>query len=122
MSGALKPPFTYFGGKTAVAQRIVSLLPPHQHYIEPFAGSLAVLLAKPPSRMETVNDIDGDLMTFWQVLRDRPADLERVCALTPHSRAEHQLARGATDDDLERARRTWVRITQGRQFIHRSWS
>jgi DNA adenine methylase len=90
----LKPPFTYFGGKLSVAGRIVALLPDHQHYVEPFAGSLAVLLAKPPSRMETVNDLDGRLMAFWRVLRDRPADLERVCALTPHSRAEHRDADG----------------------------
>jgi DNA adenine methylase len=115
---ALKPPFTYFGGKTALAERIVALMPPHEHYVEPFAGSLSVLLAKPPSRMETVNDLDGDLMTFWRVLRARSADLERACALTPHSRAEHQAAfdiDGAADDELERARRVWVLLSQGRQ-------
>ena len=71
---------------------IVDLLPAHQHYVEPFAGSLAVLLAKPRSKMETVNDLDGDLMTFWRVLRDRPEDLIARCALTPHARAEHQAA------------------------------
>jgi DNA adenine methylase len=114
VSEALKPPFTYFGGKTAIAGRIVSLLPPHEHYVEPFAGSLAVLLAKPPGRMETVNDLDGDLMTFWRVLRDRPAELIRACALTPHSRAEYLGAYEPASDDLERARRTWVIISQGR--------
>jgi DNA adenine methylase len=110
----VKPPVAYYGGKTTIASRIVALLPEHGHYVEPFAGSLAVLLAKPPSRMETVNDIDRDLMTFWRVLRDRPADLERACALTPHSRAEHRLAYQAADDELEHARRVWVRLTQGR--------
>ena len=112
----MKPPFTYFGGKLSVADRIAAALPPHRHYVEPFAGSLAVLLAKAPSRMETVNDLNGDLMNFWRVLRDQPADLERACALTPHSRAERQ---AALDDlhgltDLERARRVWIRLTQGR--------
>jgi DNA adenine methylase len=112
---AVKPPFTYFGGKTSIADRIVGLLPAHEHYVEPFAGSLAVLLAKPPSLMETVNDLHGDLMNFWQVLRDRPAEFERACALTPHSRAEHQLAMGLpAADNLERARRTWILLTQGR--------
>jgi DNA adenine methylase len=110
----VKPPFTYFGGKTAIADRIAALLPAHEHYVEPFAGSLAVLLAKPPSPMETVSDLDGDLMNFWRILRDRPADLERACALTPHSRAEHQLAYQPAGDDLERARRIWVLLTQGR--------
>ncbi len=113
---SLAPPFAYYGGKTTLAQRIVDLLPDHRHYVEPFAGSLAVLLAKPPSRMETVNDLDGALMTFWRVLRDQPNELMRVCALTPHSRAEHQDAYdfAAAPDDLERARRVWICLTQGR--------
>lgn len=111
----MKPPFAYYGGKTTIAERIVDLLPPHRHYVEPFAGSLAVLLAKPPAPMETVNDLDGDVMTFWRILRDRPEDLARVAALTPHSRAEHQAAYDRNDvDDLERARRVWVALTQGR--------
>lgn len=109
------PPFAYYGGKTTLAQQIVDHLPSHRHYVEPFAGSLAVLLAKPASPMETVNDLDGNLMTFWRVLRDRPDDLMRVCALTPHSRAEHQAAYDlSVTDDLERARRVWVCLTQGR--------
>lgn len=111
----ITPPFAYYGGKTLLADRIANLFPTHGHYVEPFAGSLAVLFAKRPSSMETVNDLDGNLMTFWRVLRDRPDDLGRACALTPHSRSEHL---GAYDldvtDDLERARRVWVALTQGR--------
>lgn len=111
----LSPPFAYYGGKTTLAERIVDLLPGHRHYVEPFAGSLAVLLAKAPVVMETVNDLDGHLMTFWRVLRDRPEDLMRVCALTPHSRAEHQAAYDLdVVDELERSRRVWVALTQGR--------
>ncbi|OMB96756.1 DNA methyltransferase [Mycobacterium sp. NS-7484] len=111
------PPFAYYGGKTRLAAKIAALLPPHEHYVEPFAGSLAVLLAKKPSRMETVNDLDGDLMTFWRVLRDKPEQLARACALTPHSRAEYLAAREASLedlDDIERARLIWVQIAQGR--------
>ncbi|MDQ3785783.1 MAG: DNA adenine methylase [Actinomycetota bacterium] len=116
MASPVLPPFAYFGGKTRLASQIAAAFPPHEHYVEPFGGSLAVLLAKPRSRMETVNDLDGDLMTFWRVLRDQPADLARVCALTPHSRAEHLEAYALDDapDDLERARRVWVLLTQGR--------
>lgn len=110
----MKPPFTYFGGKTSIADRIAALLPQHEHYVEPFAGSLAVLLAKRPSSMETVNDLNGDLMTFWRVLRDRTGDLERVCMLTPHSRAEQQAAYEPASTELEQARRAWVRLTQSR--------
>ena len=112
----MKPPFAYYGGKTTLAERIADLLPEHRHYVEPFAGSLAVLLAKAPAPFETVNDLDGDLMAFWRVLRDQPDELARVCALTPHSRAEHLAAydRPSDLDDLERARRVWVCLTQGR--------
>ena len=116
--GEVKPlsaPFPYFGGKTKLADTIAANLPEHGHYVEPFAGSLAVLLAKPRSRMETVNDLDGNLMAFWRVLRDQPDELARVIDLTPHSRAEHEAAYDLDGlDDLERARRVWVVLAQGR--------
>jgi DNA adenine methylase len=120
----MKPPFVYFGGKTILAERIAAALPAHSHYVEPFAGSLAVLLAKPPSRMETVNDLDGALVNFWRVLRDQPAELARTCALTPHGRAEfEQCAKLDEGDDLERARRVWCRLTQGRagRLVRMGW-
>ncbi len=123
MTAATKPPMTYFGGKTRLAATISALLPDHTHYVEPFAGSLAVLLSKRPSRMETVNDLDGDMMTFWRVLRDHPQELASRCALTPHSRAELAEARDRTRpdlDDIERARRVWVRVTQARTGTLRS--
>jgi len=112
---SLKPPVPYFGGKQSIADQIVSLFPPHWHYVEPFAGSLSVLLAKRPSPAETVNDLDGDLMTFWRVLRNREADLMRVCERTPHARAEYLACRDGepTTDELEIARRVWVMLTQG---------
>ena len=114
----LAPPFAYFGGKTTLAPRIAALLPPHEHYVEPFCGGSSVLLAKQPSIMETINDLDGRLMTFWRVLRDRPEDLMRVCSLTPHSRGEYQhcldVAADDLTDELETARRVWVRLSQGR--------
>ncbi len=112
---AAKPPFAYYGGKTTLAGAIADLLPRHRHYVEPFAGSLAVLLAKHPSLMETVNDLDHRLMTFWRVLREQPTELARICYLTPHSRAEHQASYDVDGlDELEVARRVWVSLTQGR--------
>lgn len=112
----MKSPVPYFGGKQRLAPWITALLPDHDHYVEPFAGSLSVLLAKRPSRMETVNDLDGELMTFWRVLRDRPNDLLRACMLTPHSRAELTATWDPVPDgdDLELARRIWCRLAQGR--------
>ena len=116
VSVPLKPPFTYFGGKTILAPKIAALLPTHGHYVEAYCGSLALLLAKQRSGMETVNDLDGAVVAFWRTLRDHPADLARVCALTPHSLAEFRDAEDvdAPGDDLKMARRTWIRLTQGR--------
>lgn len=110
----MKPPAPYFGSKARVADWIVSLLPDHEHYVEPFCGGLSVLFAKRPAAMETVNDLDGELMTCWRVLRDRPAELIRACALTPHSRAELTATWDPTTDELELARRIWCRLAQGR--------
>lgn len=106
--------FPYYGGKSSMAQFIVSLMPAHRVYIEPFFGSGAVLFAKPQVRHEIVNDLDNVIATFWRMLRDRPADLEHVCALSPHSRVEfHDANPDEPDlDELEIARRFWVRVNQ----------
>lgn len=117
----MKPPIPYFGGKITLAPHIAALLPPHRHYVEPYCGSLAVLLAKRPAPMETVNDLDGALVTFWRMLRERPADLARAAALTPHARAEHGDSYDLDGvDDLELARRVWVQLTQGRAGTRRA--
>lgn len=112
----MRPPMPYFGSKQTIARQVISLFPDHGHYVEPYCGSLSVLLAKPRSTMETANDLHAGLMTFWRVLRDRPGDLMRVCELTPHSRVEYLYCRDAdsTGDELEIARRIWVVLTQGR--------
>lgn len=112
----LRPPFAYYGGKTRLAPAIAAALPAHTQYVEPYAGSLAVLFAKTPARLETVNDLDGDIVHFWRVLRERPDDLVRACALTPHARTERTaaLTRPVDLDDVERARRIWVCLSAGR--------
>lgn len=111
----MRPPIPYFGGKMLVGPSIAALLPPHSHYVEPYCGSLTVLFAKTPSAHETVNDLDGDVMNFWRVLRERPQDLARVCALTPHSRADWESCEKIdVANELERARRLWVRLSQSR--------
>lgn len=106
----------YYGGKSSLAHTITALMPAHTRYVEPFAGSLAVLLAKPAAKHEIVNDLDKDLMVFWRVLRDQPEDLARACFLTPHSREERRAAIHIPPDasDLERARLVWSALVQGR--------
>ena len=111
-----RPPMPYYGGKQRIAGRIVASFPDHLHYVEPFAGGLSVLLAKGQSKLETVNDLDHQLVTFWRVLRDRPEDLMRACEFTPHSRHELALCREPMDglDEVEIARRVWSQLVQGR--------
>lgn len=114
----LKPPFAYYGGKTTLAPQIAKLLPEHDHYVEPFAGSLAVLLAKEPSPMETVNDLDSRLVAFWRVLRESPEELQRLAKLTPHSREEYkECSQLDADTDTKLAWQAWVTITQGRRPV-----
>jgi DNA adenine methylase len=110
----VRAPFAYYGGKVGLARRLVDLLPPHRVYLEPFAGSLAVLFAKAPATHEIVNDLDGAVVAFFRVLRDRPDDLARACGLTPHARAEYERADldDPALDELEVARRFWVRVNQ----------
>lgn len=65
----MTPPLKWHGGKHYLASRIVALMPPHVHYVEPFAGGLSVLLAKEPEGVsEVVNDLNRQLVNFWQVL------------------------------------------------------
>lgn len=61
----LKPPFSYFGGKTRLAKWISSLLPLGSHYVEPFAGMASVLLARDRARLESISDTDADLVNWW---------------------------------------------------------
>ncbi len=104
----------YFGGKSALAPWIVSLLPEHGAYLEPFGGGASVLLAKPPALRETYNDLDGAVVAFFRCLRDEPEALVRAIDLTPFARAEADAADvdESNISDLERARRLYVRSGQ----------
>ena len=100
-----------------MAKQIVSLLPPHRSYLEPFFGSGAVLFNKPPSAIETVNDIDGDITNFFRVLREQPEELANAISLTPYARDVFDDAhdnRGTTDFD--RAYRFAIRSRMGHGF------
>ena len=84
----MTPAFRYFGGKGRLAPWIVSLIPPHVSYIEPFFGAGSVLLNKPISRHELINDLDGNVINFYRVLRDDLDALVEACRLTPYARDE----------------------------------
>lgn len=105
----------YPGSKWSMADWIISHMPPHQTYLEPFFGSGAVFFNKPPSPLETINDLDGDVVNLFRVIRDRPEELAQMVYWTPYSREEYYASydmEGA--DELERARRFLVRCWMAR--------
>lgn len=107
----------YPGAKWGMAKDIVALMPPHRSYLEPFFGSGAVLFNKPPSAIETVNDIDGDITNFFKVLREQPEELAAAITLTPYSRDVFDDAhenRGT--EPFDRAYRFAIRSKMGRGF------
>lgn len=109
--------FGWYGGKFNHLNWLLPLLPQATHYCEPFGGSAAVLLNREPSPVETYNDIDGEVVNFFRVLRDRQEDLIRAIGLTPFSREELRIAVEEPIDnlsELERARRFFVRARQVR--------
>lgn len=110
-----RPAMRYHGGKFRLAPWIIQFFPPHGCYVEPFGGAAGVLLQKPRAYAEVYNDLDGEIVNFFRVLRD-PASRELLrqgCAMTPYARGEFELAWEPTDDDVERARRTAVRAAMG---------
>lgn len=110
--------FGWYGGKFSHLDWLLPLLPDCHHYCEPFAGSAAVLLNRTPSPVETYNDIDGEVVNFFRVLRDNPEELTRLIALTPVSREEYYLSIYDNKcSDIERARRFYVRARQTRTAL-----
>jgi len=107
--------FHYFGGKWRLAPKIIKLFPPHDAYLEPCFGSGAVLARKLPSKIEIVNDLDGRVVNFFRVLRERPKELIRLLDLTPYAREEFELCVEPVADPLEDARRLYVVLNSGRR-------
>ena len=122
-SGRKRIAFGWYGGKFSHLEWLLPLIPKAHHYCEPFAGSGAVLLNREPAKIETYNDVDGEVVNFFRVLRDQPEDLQRQIALTPFAREEfHQAITAPTRGvpDLERARRFYVLARQTRTGLAQS--
>ena len=107
---------TYYGGKArpAVRKFVQSCLPTAERFVDLYGGGGSVLLSRPPSRLDVYNDLNHDLVRLFRTVRDRPDELERAVALTPHSRSEYNLAkdRPAELDDVEFARRFLIQLQQ----------
>ena len=115
-----RPHIRYFGSKWRIAEWIVGSLPEHTCYVEVFGGSGAVLLSKRPAATDVYNDLDGDVVHLFRVMREHGEALARAVALTPYSREEHALSFEPTPDPLERARRFVVRSWQTRGGYRRT--
>lgn len=108
-----RPPLRYHGGKWELGPWIISHFPSHRVYTEVFGGGASVLLRKARSYAEVYNDLDGEVVNFFMVLRDRGEELARALELTPYARAEFDLSYEETTDDVERARRLVIRSHMG---------
>jgi len=130
----LTPPLKWHGGKSYLADWIIDLMPRHLHYVEPFGGGLAVLLAKNPFDQrhqwseksfekgisEVVNDLNRELMNFWKVLQDEESfrRFQRIVEATPfaqpqwHDAGTRMLPRHELD--IEAAVAFFVRCRQSR--------
>lgn len=109
-------PFGWYGGKFSHLDWLLPLLPKAHHYCEPYAGSGAVLLNREPAMVETYNDLDGEVVNFFSVLRKEKERLVEAIGLTPFSREEFGLACELDPalEPFERARRFYVRARQVR--------
>ena len=76
----------YPGSKWNVVKQIISMIPEHHSYVEPFFGSGAVLFNKSESDIETVNDLDWDVINLFQCIQENPEKLARLVMTTPYSR------------------------------------
>ena len=116
-------PFGWYGGKYSHLDWLLPLLPEAHHYCEPFGGSGAALINRPPSPVETYNDLDGEVVNFFRVLREQRDELISSIQLTPFSREEFFIALTPGTESItavERARRFFIKARQTRTGLAQS--
>ena len=111
----------YPGSKWNIAGKLAELIPPHHSYVEPFFGSGAVLFSKPPSDIETVNDLDSDVTNLFRCIQKDPERLGRLVMTTPYSREEYEKQFEGIDktlyiSDFDRAAGFLIRCWQGHGY------
>ncbi len=113
----MKAIMKYPGSKWSLAKEIISLFPEHHSYLESFFGSGAVLFNKPRSNIETVNDLDGEVINLFECIRCDPERLAREVCFTPYAR---QIYEGAFEenplDSYERARNFYIKLNMGHGY------
>lgn len=106
----LRTPISYYGGKQKLASRIISLIPRHTLYCEPFIGGAAIFFAKRPSEIEVINDTNGELINFYRTLKEDFSALEAEISTSLHSRDLHRKASLIYNnpDMFDRVKRAWA--------------
>ena len=106
----MKTPISYYGGKQRLANIILGLIPPHRLYCEPFIGGAAVFFAKEKSKVEVINDTNGEIINFYEVLKRDFKVLEKEVAISLHSRKQHKEARAIYENPnmFDRVKRAWA--------------
>lgn len=114
----MKTPVTYYGGKQLMLPAILPLIPDHHVYTEPFFGGGAVFFAKEPSRVEVINDANGEVVNFYRVLQSDFWRLNELIQGTLHSREQYYDAQVVYNyphlfDPIRRAWAFWILTNQG---------
>lgn len=112
----IRSPFKWVGGKSRLRKTIIAMLPHHECYVELFGGAAWVLIGKSPSRVEVLNDIDGEVINFFRVVKDRPRELIDSFDWTLASREEFDRLIDldpCTLDPMARAHRFYYLVMAG---------
>ena len=109
---------SYLGGKSHLSNEIISRIPEHVCYVEPFAGAAWVYFRKPKSKVEILNDINSDLVNLYRIIRSHYDEFIRCCEFLPVSREEHNEFRKESNNiktltDIERAVRFYYSMCCG---------
>lgn len=113
----LKTPISYYGGKQKLASKIISVIPEHKLYCEPFLGGAAVFFAKEPSCIEVINDTNRELINFYKTVQNDFVGLEKEIRISLHSRDLHRKASVIYNHpdmftEIKRAWAVWVLSSQ----------
>ncbi len=107
----------YPGSKWSLADWIISFFPNHHSYLEPFFGSGAVLFNKPRSNIETINDLDGDVVNLFECIRSNPERLASKIYMTPYAREVYEKAfQEHPEEPFEKALNFYIRLNMGHGF------
>lgn len=123
----MKTPITYWGGKQQLVPKLLQLIPVHKQYNEPFFGGGALYFAKKASEIEFINDINGEMVNFYKVLKRKFPSLKEEIDCTLHSEFQHRQAgdiysNPLSHDDVIRAWAVWMLSKQSiYSILTNSW-